>query len=53
MTIEQHLVSADRVLLAHPTSWPARRDYRRAQRLARTLGLENCQAVFLDTAYLP
>lgn len=46
---QQHLVPADRPLLARPTSWPARRDYRRAQRLARRLGLESCQAVFLDT----
>jgi hypothetical protein len=49
MATEQHPVCADRSLLALPTSWPARRDYRRAQRLARTLGLEDCQAVFLDT----
>ena len=48
MTTEQQLVFADRSLQELPASWSARRDYRRARRLARTLGLEVCQAVFLD-----
>lgn len=48
MTTEQQLIYADRPLLELPANWPARRDYRRALRLARTLGLEECQAVFLD-----
>ena len=48
MTTKQQLIYTDRPLLELPVSWPARRDYWRARRLARTLGLEDCQAVFLD-----
>ena len=50
MTTEQQLIYADRPLLELPDNWPARRDYRRALRLARTLGLEDRQSVFLDKA---
>lgn len=47
MTTEQQMVFAERPVLAMPESWPARRNYQRAQQLAQRLGLEDCQAVFL------
>ncbi|HEY0753107.1 MAG TPA: hypothetical protein VGD98_04030 [Ktedonobacteraceae bacterium] len=48
MRTQQQLASPSRPVLALPTNWPARRDYRRAQRLARTLELAECQTIFLN-----
>ncbi len=48
MTTQQQFVKAPLLSLPSPTNGPARRDYRRAQRLARSLELTDCQAIFLD-----
>jgi|GEM_PF-3590971 len=49
MTIQQHLaMTTCSHALATPTTWQARRDYRRAQRFARSLELAECQASFID-----
>lgn len=50
MTIQQHLATTtvSSHSLATPTTWQARHDYRRAQHLARSLGLTECQARFID-----
>lgn len=48
MTVRQQLATLPPVSLMAPTSKPARRDYQRAQRLARSLDLGECQTVFID-----
>lgn len=49
MSIQQHLAETiSSHPLATPTTWQARHDYRRAQHFARSLGLTECQARFID-----
>ncbi len=45
MTTQQRLVKTPLFSLPSPTNGPARRDYRRAQHLARSLELTDCQAM--------